>query len=202
MDRTLLKNKFAEQGIRTKEVRGDYDLNPTMERNKQSLTPAAVLVPLVLRQGNMTVMLTRRTNTLAHHPGQVSFPGGHIDPKDISATDAALRETEEEVGIERKHVEVIGELDTYMTRTGFSVTPIVGIVTPPFEVIPDPIEVAEIFEVPISFFMDKDNHKKHSRKFEGIDRQFYAMPYNKYFIWGATAGMLINLYDVLKSIRA
>jgi len=176
--------------------RGDHDLNPGMLADHE-LKPAAVLVPLVLREDAITVLFTQRTDDLVHHPGQVSFPGGHVDAVDSSVEDAALRETEEEVGLNRKHIEIIGKLDTYKTRTGFSVVPVVGLVTPPFEVKPDPSEVAEIFEVPLMFLMNPRNHERHHRDVFGARREFYAMPYKGHFIWGATAGMVVNLYDVL-----
>lgn len=182
--------------IEVEDKRGDHTLNAGMEPFRP-LRPAAVLVPLVDRPGGLTVLLTRRTAHLAHHAGQVSFPGGHIEPDDGGPVDTALRETEEEVGLDRRHVEVIGHLDTYVTRTGFVVTPVVGIVHPPFSTTPDPHEVDEVFEVPLAFLMDPANHQKCSAEFEGTTRHFYAMPYGRHFIWGATAGMLINLYEVL-----
>ena len=110
---------------------------------------------------------------------------------------AALREAEEEVGLERRHVRIIGRLDQYITRTGFSVTPVVGLVNPAYTVDPDDFEVAEVFEVPLAFLLDAANHRRDSRVYKGLKREFYAMPYNDYYIWGATAGMIRNLYDVL-----
>jgi 8-oxo-dGTP pyrophosphatase MutT (NUDIX family) len=176
--------------------RGDHDLNPGMPPPEE-LTPAAVLIPMVAREGGMTMLLTQRTNNLAHHPGQVSFPGGHVEDNDSTPEETALRETEEEVGIDRRHIHIIGKLANYWTRTGFTVTPVVGIVTPPFDILPDPSEVAEVFEVPLDFLMDSTNHERQSREYKGAVRQFYAMPYNGYYIWGATAGMLVDLHDVL-----
>lgn len=176
--------------------RGDHDLNNGMEPFRP-LKPAAVLVPLVDRADGLTVLLTRRTTHLAHHAGQVSFPGGHIEPADEGPVDTALRETEEEIGLDRRHIEVIGHLDLYVTRTGFVVTPVVAIVHPPFTLAPDAYEVDEVFEVPLAFLLDPANHQKCSAEFEGMVRHFYAMPYNRHFIWGATAGMLVNLYEVL-----
>lgn len=179
-------------------VRGDHNLNPDL-RPKPPLTPAAVLVPLVLRPDGMTVLLTKRTAHLAAHAGQVSFPGGRLEPGDVDAAAAALRETEEETGLRRDSIELIGRLDTYVVRTGFEVTPLVGFVTPPFTVTPDEFEVAEIFEVPLSFILDPKNHQRQSRiDFGGVKREFWVFPYRDYFIWGATAGMLINLYEVLR----
>jgi 8-oxo-dGTP pyrophosphatase MutT (NUDIX family) len=192
MDLTLITEKISGRTPDALSFRGDHDMLPD-----DILKPAAVLVPLVLRDDGITVLLTRRTDDLAHHPGQVSFPGGHMDAVDRDAEDTALRETEEEVGLDRQHVQTVGRLDTYKTRTGFSVIPVVGLVSPPFETTPDPREVAEIFEVPLTFLMDSTNHERHSRVFEGATREFYAMPYNRHFIWGATAGMIVNLYDVL-----
>lgn len=157
------------------------------------LRAAAVLVPIVLRVPEPTVLLTRRTAHLHHHPGQVSFPGGRVEPEDLSPVDTALRETEEETGLKRAHIELLGCLPLYRTGTGFEVTPVVGLVTPPFELLPDPFEVAEVFEVPLSFLLDPANHQRHRLEVRGQDREYYAMPYGDYFIWGATAGMLVSL---------
>lgn len=176
--------------------RGDHDLNIGMEP-LPPLKPAAVLVPLVDRPRQMSVLFTQRTAHLAHHAGQVSFPGGHIEAEDGGPAETALRETEEEVGIDRHHVRLIGHLDTYVTRTGFVVIPVVGIVTPPFTVRPDPHEVAEVFEVPLAFLLDPENHHRCTASFEGVERHFFAMPYGRHFIWGATAGMLVNLFHIV-----
>lgn len=181
--------------------RGDHDLNPGY-RPDQPLKPAAVLVGLVERDEGVTLLLTRRTDHLEHHPGQVSFPGGHVDPGDTDAVATALRETEEEVGIAPGHIDIIGRLDTYVTRTGFEVVPIVAMIQPTFELAPDPHEVAEVFEVPLTFLMDPANHHRHAREFEGGKRYFYAMPYRDYFIWGATAGMIMDLYQTLVHTQA
>ncbi|MDH3472433.1 MAG: CoA pyrophosphatase [Rhodospirillales bacterium] len=177
--------------------RGDHDLNPDLYDPELSLTRAAVLVPIVRRSPEMTVLLTRRTDHLYDHAGQISFPGGRIDPGDRDAPMAALRETEEEVGLPRGHVELVGELDTYVTRTGFEVTPLVGLLRPPFPMAPDSFEVAEVFEVPLGFFLDPANRQTHSRFYKGKERQFYVYEYGDYYIWGATAGMLVNLTEVL-----
>ncbi|HYN37751.1 MAG TPA: CoA pyrophosphatase [Rhodospirillales bacterium] len=175
---------------------GDHALNEDMQP-ELPLKPAAVLVPLIERPDELTVLFTQRTSHLAHHAGQVSFPGGHIEAEDGGPAETALRETEEEVGLDRRHVDLIGRLDTYITRTGFVVTPVVGIVSPPFVLRPDPHEVAEIFEVPLHFLLDRRNHQRCSAEFEGKTRFFWAMPYGRHFIWGATAGMLINLCQIL-----
>jgi len=177
--------------------RGDHNLNPgTYPEDRPVLTPAAVLVPLVNREDGLTVLLTERTEHLANHAGQVSFPGGHAEEGE-TPEETALRETEEEVGLEQDKIAVLGRLDNYVTRTGFMVTPVVGLVELPFEVNPDPNEVAEVFEVPLDFFLDPVNHQRHSYFYQGKDRYFYAMPYEGHYIWGATAGMLVNLYQFL-----
>jgi 8-oxo-dGTP pyrophosphatase MutT (NUDIX family) len=161
------------------------------------LRPAAVLVPLVDRAGCMTVLLTQRTAHLSAHAGQIAFPGGRIETSDRDATEAALRETEEEVGLTRDHVTLIGRLDTYVTGTGFEITPVVGIIKVPFPLVPDPFEVSEVFEVPLSFVIDPNNHRRMTRVFENHTRVFFVLPYENRYIWGATAGMLVNLAEVL-----
>ncbi len=186
--------------VRGGQGRGDHDLNPGV-RPLGTHRPAAVLVPLVARPEGLTVLLTRRTDHLHHHAGQISFPGGRIEADDPSPEDAALRETQEEVGLARSHVELLGRLDIYRTGTGFEITPVVGWVTPPFELSPDRFEVAEIFEVPLSFVADARNHERHSREFNGSKRHFYVLPYGGYYIWGATAGMLVNLAQRLSDAR-
>lgn len=180
-------------------IRGDHDLNPDLSppQSLQTLRPAAVLIALVDRSDGLYVLFTRRTDDLDHHPGQICFPGGHIETTDQDATAAALRETEEEIGLQAKHITILGTLDTYITRTGFSITPVVAGVEPPFDLSPDSREVADVFEVPLAFFRDTNNHQRLQRKFEGHMRSFYAMPYENYNIWGATAGILVNLYQSL-----
>jgi len=162
-----------------------------------ALRPAAVLVPLVDHAGGMSVLLTQRTAHLSAHAGQISFPGGRIEAADADAIDAALRETEEEVGLARQHVSVVGRLDTYITGTGFEITPIVGIVAPPYNLTIDPYEVAEAFEVPLSYVLDTGNHRRTERESAGRTRVFFVLPYEGRNIWGATAGMLVNLAEVL-----
>ena len=178
--------------------KGCHVLNPHF-RAKEPLTPAAVLVPLVERDAGTTVILTKRTEQLKDHPGQISFPGGRVDPGDDGPVSTALRETEEEIGVKSDQIEVLGQLDTYLTATGFSVTPVVGRVDTPFETIPDPFEVAEVFEVPLSFLLDPTNHLREERWFGDLQWFAYAMPYANYRIWGVTAGMIRNFYEILLS---
>ncbi len=182
----------------SRRFRGDADLNPGMTPLRDPLTKASVLVPLVDREGEFSVLLTQRTDHLHDHAGQVSFPGGRVENHDVDAIDTALRETEEEVGLHRRHVETIGVLDSYITRTGFDVTPVVGFVNPPFETQLDEFEVASIFEVPLSFFLNRDNHEKREYDLEEVRRYFYVLPYKDHYIWGATAGMIVNLVDILE----
>jgi 8-oxo-dGTP pyrophosphatase MutT (NUDIX family) len=162
-------------------------------------TPAAVLVPLVQRPQGLTVLLTMRTAHLNDHAGQVAFPGGRSEHFDADAVDTALRETEEEIGLHRRHIEVLGTLPLYRTGTGYSVTPVVALVAPPFDMKADPFEVAEIFEVPLAYLLDGAHHERRSMTLAGGRRTFYTMPYQQYFIWGATAGMLRNLFHFLRA---
>ena len=159
--------------------------------------PAAVLVPLVRRDPGLTVLLTQRTEDMPSHAGQIAFPGGRRQADDIDEIATALRETEEEVGLTRDFVQVIGPIDHYRTGTGYEITPIVGIVSPGFTTRADPREVADVFEVPLEHFLDERNHRIDSRVWQGRERRYYAMPYGERYIWGATAGMLKNLQFVL-----
>lgn len=161
------------------------------------LTAAAVLFPIVLRDTGATVLLTQRTAHLRDHGGQISFPGGRVELEDLSPIHTALRETEEEIGLDRECIEIIGFLPEYRTGTGFRVTPVVALVRPPFDLTPDPFEVAEVFEVPLAFLLDPENHRQHSLHYRGALRHFFAMPYGEYFIWGATAGMIRSLTERL-----
>ena len=162
---------------------------------------AAVLVPLVERPAGMTVLLTRRAEHLDSHPGQIAFPGGRVDPGDSGPADTALRETEEEIGLPRARIEVIGRLDTCLTGTGFRVVPVVGIVAAPFalaELALDSAEVADAFEVPLAFLLNPANHVRRTAVARGLRRAFYVMPYGERYIWGATARMLVNLHEILR----
>ena len=176
----------------------DFSLNGVVPV-PETFRPAAVLVPLVHRAPGVTVLLTQRTDDMPSHAGQIAFPGGRPQASDADAVDTALRETEEEVGLARSFIEVIGPVDHYRTGTGYEITPIVGIVTPGFITRADPREVADVFEVPLEHFLDERNHKIQSRNYQGRERRFYTMPYGERYIWGATAGMLKNLQFVLTS---
>jgi len=177
------------------------ELPEDMRERFPTLRRAAVLVPLVRRPDGLTVLLTQRTEHLNNHAGQVSFPGGRAEEDDSSPIETALRETEEEIGLTRRHVEIVGVLPDHITASSYLVTPVVGLVTPPFELIAESNEVAEIFEVPLAFLMDGANHQRLSFELpEGAGRRnFYAMPYERFFIWGATAGMLRNLFHLLRA---
>ena len=158
---------------------------------------AAVLVPLVLRE-ELTVLLTQRTEQLSTHSGQVAFPGGRQDPEDADATATALREAQEEVGLDPGQVEVLGSLPVYETGTAFMVTPVVALVQPDAPLHPNPYEVADVFEVPLRFLLDPAHHQRHRLHWQGLEREWFSMPYldagRERYIWGATAGMLRNFY--------
>jgi len=162
-------------------------------------TPAAVLVPVVNRPEGLTLLLTQRSADLPDHPGQISFPGGRVEPGDATFADAALRETAEEVGLAANRIEVLGELATYETVTGYRVTPIVGWVEPPFTLTPDPVEVAEAFEVPLAFVLDPANQQRQFRMLGELRRDFWAIPWRDRYIWGATAAMLLILDRTLRA---
>lgn len=190
-----LRRRFAQPPAWTPEL---VDESRQMQ-HAPNPARASVLVALVEREAGLTLLLTRRTAHLNKHAGQVSFPGGRAEPGDLSAIDTALRETEEEVGLDRRHVEVLGTLPDYHTGSGFMVTPVVALLAPPFALHGDPSEVAEIFEVPLAFLMDGQNHQRLlAPAFTGRGT-FYAMPYERFYIWGATAGMLRNLFHFLRA---
>ena len=175
--------------------RSDFDLNPHGRVVGRVLTPAAVLVPLVERPAGLTVLLTRRSDSLKRHSGQVAFPGGKAEPGE-TPEETALRETFEEIGVEGRFIRPIGMADTYETGTGFAITPVVALVAPDFTIVRQEAEVAEVFETPFAFLMDPGNHELRVMKAsDGIERRFYAMPYEERTIWGATAGIVRGLYD-------
>jgi 8-oxo-dGTP pyrophosphatase MutT (NUDIX family) len=196
-----LRQRFADTRGWVPERRGDG--RAFAEREPAA---AAVLVPLVQRAQGLHVLLTRRTDHLRDHAGQVSFPGGRSEPEDQGPAGTALREAEEEVGLAPRHVQVIGTMPTYSTVTSFVVTPVVALIHPPFELKLDGFEVAEAFEVPLAFLMNPANHQRHRFVFDGGEREFLSMPWRsaegrEYFIWGATASMLRNLYAFLAADR-
>lgn len=177
----------------------DDDLNPAarMIPENEAPKPAAVLVPLVPRADGLHLLLTERQPHLRRHAGQIAFPGGRIDDGDADAVAAALRETEEETGIAPAFVEPVGFLDTYLTSTNYRVVPVVAFIRPGFTLNPQEAEVKDIFEVPLAFLMDPAHHARHSRDWQGLTRYYYAMPWQGRYIWGATAGMIRNLYRLM-----
>lgn len=180
---------------------GDFDLNPDLvawASAQPSPRPAAVLVPIV-RRPELTVLFTERTAHLPSHAGQISFPGGKIDEGDNGPLATALREAEEEIGLGPEYIEPVGYLDPYRTGTGFHIIPVVALINPGFVLQPNPGEVAEVFEVPLAFFLESANYQLHSRAWQGRERAFYAIPFENRFIWGATAGMLKNFQSRLSA---
>jgi len=175
--------------------RGDHDIDPVMQKiaTVRPIRPAAVLVPIVDR-AEPTVLLTQRAAQLTEHSGQISFPGGKIDA-DETPRDGALREAEEEIGLSRTAVEPLGYLDLYMTTLGYRIVPLIARVKPPFELLLNTAEVTETFEVPLAFLMEPKNLQRHSRDWQGLTRSYYAITFEKRYVWGVTAGILRNLYD-------
>ena len=183
-------------------LRSNEDANPknraaqdqyAQASNKNALTRAAVLVPIILRDDGLRVLLTKRTEHLKNHAGQISFPGGRVDDTDRNVQHTALREAEEEVGLHPSHIDIIGELDQYIVGTGYLVSPIIGMIKPPFKLIRQENEVAEIFEAPLDFLITPKNFTRYAREFNGKMHHHFAITWQNYFIWGATAGMLRNL---------
>jgi 8-oxo-dGTP pyrophosphatase MutT (NUDIX family) len=196
-ERLNLEVPAALDDLNATAVRGDLDLDDELWKKAgvQAVKPAAVLVPVVERAEPMA-LLTLRTPELKSHSGQIAFPGGKIDPADASPLDAALREAEEEIGLDRGLVDPIGYLDLYLTFSGFRILPTLARVDPNYRLTLNPAEVVEAFEVPMSFLMEPVNHQRHSRIWkEGIERHYYAMPFGERYIWGITAGILRNLYE-------
>lgn len=181
--------------------RSDFDLNPELAKlgGADQHQFAAVLVPIIERENEARVLFTQRAEHLNSHAGQISFPGGKMDPHDANISETALREAREEIGLDPRYVDTIGFLDDYTTSTGYHISPLVAVIREGYSIVPDNNEVADIFDVPLSFLMDASNHKLHTRQWRGLKRHFYAMSYEERFIWGATAGMLRNLYEALYS---
>ena len=183
---------------------GMRDARPIVEADlpDEPLIAAAVLIPIVARESGMTMLLTQRTAHLRDHAGQVSFPGGRCEPGDPDPVFTALREAQEEVGVAPAQVEVFGCLPEYLTSTGFRVTPVVGVVTPPLNLRLDDFEVAEVFEPPLDFLLDPANRRRDTVEYRGALREYWAMPWKGYYIWGATAGMLVSLQRFLAGENA
>ena len=185
------------------DIRSDFDLNPEVKAQQMGLhkqRPAAVLCGLRPVGDTLHVVLTQRAAHLNQHAGQVAFPGGKVDPLDPSLHATALREADEEVGLKSAQVDLIGSLDPYLTSTGFRVTPVVGVIDPDWHPVPDPGEVDDVFEPPLDFLMDPGNRKRHHHDRNGYRRYYYAMPWQGYYIWGATAGMLKGLADRVSAV--
>jgi 8-oxo-dGTP pyrophosphatase MutT (NUDIX family) len=198
-----LRQRFARPPLWQAEIAGDG-----AQWAQRSPAAAAVLMPLVMREQGLSLLLTRRSEQLRDHAGQISFPGGRVEPEDESIEAAALREAQEEIGLSPDYVEVLGQMPVYSTVTAFQVTPVVALVRPGFGLKLDGVEVAEAFEVPLQFLMTPANHRHHRFEFAGGQRQFLSMPWRNiehpgeardYFIWGATAAMLRNFYRFLSA---
>lgn len=199
----LLRARLLPLGAVSKVLRGDHDLNPHWGgRRDIAYRPAAVLVPIVTREEGWTLLLTQRTEDVPAHPGQIAFPGGRRQAEDRDAVENALRETEEEIGLDRSFIEPIGALDPYATGTGFIVTPIVGLVRPGFALTLCAREVADSFEAPLAFFLDPANHHVREIERDGRMHAYYEMPWRDRRVWGVTAGMIRNLADRLSRENA
>ena len=201
MTAAALRSRFAQALTWQHEMLGDGQFAGLELPEGQSYKAAAVLVPLVQRD-SLNLLLTQRPLHMKHHPGQISFPGGRVEASDADPIATALRETQEEIGLDARHIEVVGTLPPYHTVTNYAVTPVVALVQPPFALTLDANEVADAFEVPLDFILDPANHEKRSRAWFGRERHFYAMPYEDRFIWGATAAMLRNQYHFLRVVRS
>lgn len=194
---------FIEYTLKVKIFnKGDYDLNSGIEKKYfQDLVSSAVLIPIYKKENSYFTILTKRSSNLNSHPGQISFPGGRYEKKDISIEQTAIREADEEIGVKKSNIRLLGRLDHYQTRTGFDIVPIVCFLNSLPTLKKQISEVDEIFFVPLSFLLSSKNHQIHKKKWKGKDRFFYAITYKKYYIWGATAGIIVNFYEKLNGHR-
>ncbi|MCZ4255785.1 CoA pyrophosphatase [Sulfitobacter sp. PR48] len=178
----------------------DFDLNPDVVLPEGRVSrPAGVLAPIQLVDGRLELLLTKRSSALKHHPGQIAFPGGKQDPGDADSIAAALREAHEEIGLPPENVEVLGTLPVHDTVTSFAVTPVIGLIRDRFDIRPEPGEVAEVFSVPLSHVLDPANYLVQSRRWRGSLRHYFTVPYGPYYIWGATARMLREWTERMKT---
>jgi 8-oxo-dGTP pyrophosphatase MutT (NUDIX family) len=185
-----------------REPGGDHVLNPSLGHpDGARLKDAAVLIPIVLHPGEASVLLTTRTPTLSSHAGEVAFPGGRVDADDGSPIRTALREAQEEIGLDATTISPVGYLDLYLSNSGYRITPVLATLTPGFTLTPNPDEVANVFEVPLGFLMAPENHHRRSRHWRGIERYFYEMPFEQHRIWGVTAGIIRRFYERMAGLR-
>ena len=199
MDIAALRSRLAREVPNHGHGQGDHALTPALAEAiaAHALRDAAVLIPIVpyADETGPRVILTRRSAALRAHTGQIAFPGGRIDPEDSGPVEAALREAEEEIALERDRVEPIGQLPDYLTGSGYRIRPIVGLVRPDYRLVPNPAEVDSVFEVPLSFLMTPENHRRGSRVWNGQERFFWEMPFGPHYIWGVTAGIIRMFYE-------
>ena len=197
LDRATLVERLDRAGGHVRTYAHDIWHQQTIAPG-QKVRHAAVLIPLVQRADGPRVLLTQRTSHLHDHAGQISFPGGRVEPGDRHREDTALRETEEEIGLPRERISVLGALPDHEMQSGFLITPVVGWIVPPYSVKPDPFEVQDVFEAPLAHFVIPENYQRRRYVLEGLDRRYLAVPYGGRYIWGATAGMLYSFYQLLR----